>query len=179
MTIKITLEYPSLEHAILALGKLAGGRAARAASKTETVGAGGTAERASSTERPPAAPTVEVSPTTRKGRSDKGKPRGPYKNTPAPDVGSSAPAAEADPSTGGAAAPEVGVTEAEAPAAAQGTGPVAAPSANPQELLEKLVAAKGIPTAMEVLAKFGVKRLRELPAEKHGDFIAEVNVRLA
>lgn len=92
----------------------------------------------------------------RKGRADKGKKRGSYKEPkaeqPAPSLSS--------------ALPESPVSESTAPVV-----PATAEAA--QAAMEKLFAAKGIDAAMKVLATFGVGRLRELSADERANFIAK------
>ena len=161
MTVKVTIEFPNVDAAIVALGKLT-----------------------------KAADTVIVDGKPRKGRNDKGKPRGPH--TPsgggvplAPELKAGAAAsatpsrpAAAEDTTPTAASPAAPTASAAAPASSGETVAVAA-EADAQKALEKLFALPpekggGIDGARDAMARFGVKRLRELPADQRAAFIAHV-----
>ena len=145
--VKVTLEFSTVDAAIVALGKLVGGAPARAAATPVITQVAIT---------PPAA-TPEAPPRTRRGRSDKGEKRGPYKTaatheaSPTPAVEAVAPAPAVEPPAGGPV-----VTQAEAHAA-----------------LEKLFNTGGIDVARELLGRYGVARLRDLAPESFAAFKVE------
>lgn len=170
MTVKISIEFENAEAAIVALGKLTG--IATAAPKAE-----------------------------RKGRSDKGQARGPRggaepkaeggaAGAPAGNLAGSAPAAPpaaapseaSKQSTAPQGDPKVETQpQADDPAAPGGapSAPATTPAPSEQDAqaaLEKLFNAAppigGIESARDVMARFGVKRLRDLPANQRGEFIA-------
>lgn len=192
--IKVTLEFVSVDQAIVALGKLAGTGKVQAAAQEAA---------------------VSPSPATpRKGRSDKGKARGPQSATGASPVegdklqppGEVTPPVAPEPNAGGTAPVEgatgskVGDSEGQAegrPGAGGGTvvtdtgnsgdkpatqpstptessSPSAPQPEKVQAALQKLFETKGAGAAIGLLADFGVKRGRDLPAEKHAEFIAKV-----
>jgi len=100
---------------------------------------------------------VATAPRARRGRSDKGEKRGPYKTaatpeaSPTPAVEAVAPAPAVEPPAGGPV-----VTQAEAHAA-----------------LEKLFNTGGIDVARELLGRYGVARLRDLAPESFAAFKVE------
>lgn len=151
MSVKITMEFANIDLAILALGKLAGGKPARAA-ETEP------------------APTVDATKTPRRGRSDKGKPR---KATATTEANAAAPAAPVEgdkPQPPGvvpseAAAPTSNATEAEAQKALE-------------KLFETAPPVGGLESAQAILKTFGVARVRDLKEEQRGPFVAAVDAVL-
>jgi hypothetical protein len=173
--IQVTFEFPSIEAAIVAMGKLADMKPAPKPGPALAATMGPDGEIKYGPPAPPAAKKVdaEVKPTAaktdapkapRKGRSDKGKPRGAHAPAAAPEVAPAAPAAAPE------VAPEVAPAAPEAPAATQ---------ADAQTALEKLFNAKGVEAAMGVLSRFGAGRLRELKPEMYGEFVAKCNAVLA
>lgn len=165
MSIKIHLEFDSVDEAIVALGKMVG-TPVRAANPAVTAGA----------------PAVQAAPaTTRKPRSDAGKPRGPHKqpNAAPQDQDRKAPAtADSALTTSPAvAAPESAVAPAAAPTQAPTAPAVPAATVPTQEAVqaavEKLYNAKGMEVTRDTLARFGVKRAKELPDDQRAAFIAK------
>lgn len=185
--VKITLEYPSIDAAIVAMAKL---------TKADGV-------------------TINAEGKPRKGRTDAGKPRGPYRkgagegslpdaNTGQAPAGSIAPAPSPAAPSSQPAAPETespasagkdhkpvaaGSTTASATAPDEGDKPQPAgvvpaaeaptPSAKDAEkaletLFETPAPKGGLEAARKVLGAFGVAKLRDLPADKRADFIAAV-----
>ena len=168
--VKITLEFPSVDAAIVAMAKL---------TKADGV-------------------TI-VDGKARKGRADAGQPRGRYKKKAAgegslPEANTGeAPVGDSAPAPSPAAAPEQPAAPAmESPQApgkdhepvAAGSAPVAEATAKDAEAaLETLFQAPppkgGIESARKVLAIFGVQRLRELPAPQRGAFVEAVQRAMA
>jgi hypothetical protein len=173
--IKVTFEFKTIEEAIATLGSLMKG-----AAPVPNVAN-------------PAKP--EPAGRTRKPRADAGKARGSYKNvgtetdkglTPEPAVKGapaegavSAPAPEsAAPATADAAVTTDGTTDSgkagERAATPKSTTPDTLVAADPKDAeaaLDALFKAKGLPAAQQLLTDSGVKRLRDLPAEKRGEFV--------
>lgn len=183
--VKITIEYGSVEEAIQALGKMSGLAKVRRAAATAGVPQGATIpapEVGNELAVPAATPAtitknLELPDTsrTRKGRSDKGKPRGPHKNA--------APAVEERTDKADTLAPEAAPsTAAPAPAEAdkaQPSGDVPAAAVPSQEdvtaATEALFAASGksIQVVTDLMARYGVRKLRELKPEQRAAYIAE------
>lgn len=147
--IKVTFEFPTIDAAIVAMGKMVGAPA-----------------KSASVEAPQAAQAPSAPATrSRKPRNDAGKPRGPYKEPPVQE-----PAAPA------AAAPSAPAPVVPEPAASPAAGAGAVPSAeDAQEIFAKVFDAKGIVRAKELLQRYGVGRVRELLEGQRTDFIAECN----
>lgn len=177
MKINLTLECDSLEEAVVTLGKLIGGRAAKAAAAPLDKPKATLEERAGLTETPAESGPLAgltLPKKTRKPRADKGKGRGPHMGGPelplddVKESGDDARQAEAPEATAGVSPP---------PAVAE-----MAPTATldeAQTALEAVFKAKGLPKAQEALGHFGVARLRDLPAEKYGAFVALVKTVLS
>lgn len=153
--VKITLEYPNVDAAIVALGKLTS-----------------------------AAGTTIVEGKPRKGRSDKGVPRKQDAQPPAPEA-AAAPSPQATAQTAPADADKAepsGVAPSAvstAPAAASSV----ASEADAQKALEKLFesfpdSATGIAEAKKILTGFGVSRVRDLKEDQRADFIAKATAAL-
>lgn len=184
-------EYAGLDLAIVALGKMVG-----AASR---VAQDGKASTPAKTEAAPggAAPTTDPK-APRKPRADKGQPREPYgprtqeakggepgapSGTTTGDIPPVAAASAAAPSAGSSPAastepafdPNSDKTQAiPASVIADALKAAEAPSeTDAQQALEKLFNATNIGTAQAVMARFGVKRVRELKPEQRKDFIAK------
>jgi hypothetical protein len=162
--IKVTFEFPTIDAAIVAMGKMVGAPQGRASLPTPTANteAGGVD-----------APTSR----TRKPRNDAGKPRGPYKESNANTV---VEAGETAGKAGTVAAGAQGIadTSKEAEQAANSTStppaPAVAPSAeDAQEIFAKVFDVKGILRAKELLQRYGVGRVRELLEGQRQGFIAE------
>lgn len=163
--VQIKLTFDSLDAALVALAKMQGNPAAVIAS--------------------PAAP--------RKPRDDKGKPRGEYKlrDKEAKAEGASAPAVTTAASTAApSAAPSAEASEPKAatpapsskaaPSPAPAAPAVAAPEQKAAELaLEELFNKKGMKAAQDTLARFGLKRLKDILPEQRADFIAACKAALA
>ena len=176
MAVQVTLTFNSYDEAIVALGKLVGAKVAAPVVKAET---------AAPAEDKPAA-------RTRKPRADAGQPRGPYKarNEPAaPQQGEPTSAAAPVVPTDPAPAAEAAAPQTEAPAeppapATQAANPPAASAPSEkdaQAALEKLFNEKAkaggngaaIQAAKDLLARYGVQKVRDLPAERRVEFIKE------
>lgn len=175
--VKVTLEFASVDQAIVALGKLA------ATPKVEV-------------KLPPVvvkALTPEQDATftdaqrKRKGRSDKGQARGPNAaTTEKSDANAPAQATPGSP-IGGVTDPAQSASASPAAAAAHGTtdGEKSSPSTTPQagnfagstdgptpqKLVEAVFNKHGAQIAMDMLSRFGVKRVRELKPEQHAEFV--------
>ena len=170
--VKVTLEFSTVDAAIVALGKLVGGAPARAAAAPATPSA---APHMTATEvlrrqqegsYALMAPRGEVAtaPRARRGRSDKGEKRGPYKTAATPEA---SPVAEVAPA---AVAPDMAPT---APVTEpQASGPVVT-QADAHAALEKLFNTNGIDVARELLGRYGVARLRDLGPENFAAFKVE------
>lgn len=177
--IKITFEAATIDEAIVILGKLAGGKMARAATAAPR-----------DPEKPMQPPirteadiekVVEFNLARRKARSDKGKARGKYAKgagaepatSPESEVPSPPPAPEA---------PPVVVEEPVAPVPAPRVTPqVAAPVPTADEArtaLEEVFNTKGVQAALDVLARFGVKRGRDIPEDQRAQMIADCKAAL-
>ena len=118
----------------------------------------------------------------RKQRADIGKPRGAYKKAAEPVKNPPIESVQAT-STPDSAAPK-----AAAPAVEERTdkadtlAPVAAApvtDAEMQEVLQAVLSAKGMPAVTAIFEKYGVKRGREVPAEKRAEFVAHCKTVLA
>ena len=171
MTVKITLEYGSVEEAIVALGRLA--QVAKVRRAAQGTGAPSEAHEAPTpptggTDAPTSITKNLVLPDTTK------KPRGrPRKQEAAAGVTGGAQASRkvetsADPLVPAEVAPQ-------APAAAspaEGVPAAPAPSeAEAKAALESYFEKNGPQMAMSKLASFGVNRLRDLPEGQRAEFI--------
>lgn len=189
--IKVTLEFHTVDEAIVGLSKLVGVALSKAAT-------GSAVE--------PSTPAAR----TRKGRNDKGQSRGPHKTPDAPinanatvqagtrnPVGSGVAAAGTtsvtDPSNAGTSATLTSTPDnvpAVAPKTAasasivssvenQGAIPAGTPAAaapkqeDAQAAISKLFEGKGLPTCMAVLSRHGVNTIRELKPEQYAQFIED------
>ncbi len=192
MTVKVTLEFPSIEASIAALGLLMKPKAAATATNAGAPVAAGTPPAAAPGGAAPSAPATAK--RERKPRSDAGKPRGEY--GPRTEAGGAAGAPSNPAATTGANAAPVGAapsgttTEPAAPqkapvdadkASSPGVAP-AADAAGPQpsekdaqEALEKLFNATTIGVSQEVMSRFGIKRLKELPDDRRAEFVEKCN----
>jgi hypothetical protein len=167
--IKVTLEFKSVDEAIITLGKLVEMRNGKPVlgpapeSLTEPLITG-------------------APPATRRSRADKGQKRGSYKNVAASDAPQGTTA-----ETAGAAVPAVqnpglvpaptAATPEVSPGTQAGTGGQSpAPAVEEvQAVLEKLFNAKGANAAIDLLSRFGCKRGRDLLPEQRAEFIAEAS----
>lgn len=165
--IKVTFEFPTIDAAIVAMGKMVG---APGTSRAEPA-------RSPAVETPVVGPDASTS-RKRKPRADAGKPRGPYKDATAGQSAVSvvgAPADQAavtDPSNVGATTPAPDTTSTSTPA-----DPAVAPpdAEDATTIFARLFDRKGIVVAKELLQRHGVGRVRELlPAQRQG-FIDECN----
>ena len=163
--IKVTLEFESADQAIVALGKIVGAPvASRAWPAKSPIG---------STEVGPDAPT-----TKRRGRSDKGQPRGSYKDSATTQAAAPAEKLEStdliSPVPAAAApAPE------QPPVVGSPPAPVPAKIEDAQAAIAKVFNEKKIDVAMQVLSRFGCKAVRELQAGQYAEFIQKCNDVLA
>jgi len=167
MTVKITLEYPTVDLAIVALAKL-------------TKAADTVIDQASG--KP-----------TRKGRSDAGKPR---KNQGAadapPEPKAAGPGSPASSTSGTAAGGEPAGDPLSVKTSASDTSTAAGPAASSgpipaeaevQKVIEQVFestpdSATGIQKVKDLLARYGVARGRDLPEDKRAEFIAEATAAL-
>lgn len=162
MSVKVTLEFKSVDEAIVALGKIIGA--------------------------PTAAPAAQqpAEKKERKPRADRGQQREPYgprTTTGGPaasepgQAGSSVPVTPAAPVSSTQTAAPV-VDKAAPPAAA--TPVAAAPTdAVVQAAVERLFNAKDYDATIAVLSKFGVKRGKDLASDQRAEFIRRVDDILA
>ena len=119
----------------------------------------------------------------RKQRADIGKPRGAYKKAAEPVKNPPIEPVQAT-STPASAAPEAAAPDAASPLAEAPTteAPVAAApvtDAEMQEVLQAVLSAKGMPAVTAIFEKYGVKRGREVAAEKRAEFVAHCKTVLA
>ncbi len=158
MTVKITLEYPNVDAAIVALGKLTS-----------------------------AAGTTIVEGKPRKGRSDKGQPRKGAEAKPEAGAAGGSPSSESRDPAASTAAPASTVPAATAPTGAPTGAATPASSiaseADAQKALEKLFesfpdSATGIAEAKKILSTFGVSRVRDLKEEQRAEFIKKATAAL-
>lgn len=166
--ISITLEYPNVETAIVALGKLISAAPASQGSRQQA-------------DQPtPGA----AEPSKRKGRADKGKARGSYKEhaeaitkAPEPAAPMTATEVQARLKESGErvskAAEAVVAPLVEKTAALITTAATVASLEDAQAALEKLFAGKGAQAAISTLAAFGVSRLRDMKPEDYAAFIGK------
>lgn len=186
MAVQVTLTFNSYDEAIVALGKLVGVKTAAVPQV-----AGKERSEPSST---PAAPATR----TRKPRSDAGQPRGSYRarneqsateGTTADPAGAGAPGEPQVPSSAPEPARNSETANAEAPSepsapATQAANPPAASAPSEkdaQAALEGLFNDKAkaggngaaIQAAKDLLSRYGVQKVRDLPAERRAEFIKE------
>lgn len=184
MTIKITIEFKSVDEAIVALGKM-----------VAAPGAPATAANA--------APVAAASP--RRGRSDKGQKRGEYK--PRQQEGVPASAIPEEGKTTGNSASRVTESRSGDPAAsstvlqapgnavsAPATAEAAAPTAKSaavldagtptsskatigdkdeecQKVLGEIVEKRKLEAALALLSRYGVQKLRDIPKDMRDEFL--------
>jgi hypothetical protein len=182
--IKVTLEFPSLEHMILAMGKMAGVPAAQT-HKVDTAPVQAAAASGASSPAEPATPAIKQ----RKPRADRGQKRGEYAPreqnegvAPEATVLPEQKLAEAMP-VAAAPSPETATAQPTLIPAPSNEGAEAASVAVPtledvQKKLETLFNNKGVGAAMGLLQEFGVQRVRELPEEKRAAFIKATDEKL-
>lgn len=160
--IKVTFEFPTIDAAIVAMGKMVG---APVASRAQPA-------KSPEVETPVVGPDATTS-RKRKPRNDAGKPRGPYKEPAAPaveerndkaDTLAPVAAAQSLKSPVEAVLPDVKAINKAVPSAEDA-----------QEIFAKVFDAKGIVRAKELLQRYGVGRVRELLEAQRADFIAECN----
>jgi len=185
MQVNVTLNCATIEEAVVALGKLLGGRPAKAAAAPTTAPDDKPKqtieERAGLTEVPAesgplAGLTLSPKTAARRPRADKGTKRGPYvKGKPVSELplSSNADIATVSPNDD----IERAATPLTPPEAAAGVPPPpaaveTAKLEDAQDALEAVFKTKGLPAAQGVLAQFGVSRLRDLPIEKCARFVA-------
>ena len=171
MTIKITLEFKSVDEAIVALGKMVAAPQAAVTAKPAPHDTGSGSVAAA---------------TSRKGRSDKGQKRGEYKprtseagNLPAtlkpgetfnvePGDGSivvnAAPQGQPE-----AQAQKAQVTDQAVPAGAAPT--IGDKDTEAQAVLESVLAKRGLNDALALLSRYGAKKLRDIPKSMRDEFM--------
>lgn len=176
--IKVTLEFKSVDEAIVALGKMVG--APQAAVKT------GQAHEAAQREPDAGAPTTKPG---RKPRADKGQARGEYRPRQGAEPGS--PEHQATTTTTQAAKDEAAATEPSPSPSAPTTVtteaavvPVAGAARTPsieqcRSYVERVFNGFGMANAISLLGEYGVKRAQELPADKRLPFIEQALKLLA
>lgn len=188
--IQLTLQFKTAEEAIVALAKMSGGAAAKAAGQVDAKVTSGGAT-------PAVAQPGPVAPKGRKPRADAGQPRGPNARTQNANsvveagtgstVGAGAEVAGGAVTDAGKAAEQAAnsMSTPESPAAAPEpaasvtAGPVEIPKTEEAEAaLTKLFETKGLKVAQETLGAFGVKRLKELLPEDRAKFIAAAKAAL-
>ena len=160
MTVKITLEFVNVDAAIVALGKLS-----KADGVTIT----------------PDGPRKE-----RKGRNDKGKPRGAQPATQeaaAPATQERTDKAATLPSEATPAEAHKALPSGEVSPKAAASSDLISSAEDAQKALETLFNSAGNPEtgiqkAKDALGKFGVTRIRDLPPEKRAEFIKEATAAL-
>lgn len=178
--IKVTLEFPSIEAAIATLGKIMVA-APKAGVVKDKVVAPAPAPVEGDKPQPPGVVPAQAAATTRKPRADAGKKRGSYKNAEA----SATPVSPGE-NTGDGQTQVTDASKAADQAANSTSTPSDAPKgatppaktasvppseADAQAALEKVFTNKSLAAAQDVLARFGVKRLRDLLPEQRADFI--------
>ena len=130
------------------------------------------------------APLPKAAPDgPRKPRADIGKPRGAYKKVAEPVKSSPVEAPQATPApapaTPEAAAPDAASPLAEAPTTEAPVAAAPVSDAEMQEVLQAVLSAKGMPAVTAIFEKYGVKRGREVSAEKRAEFVAYCKTVLA
>lgn len=193
--LKLTLEFNSPEEAIVALGKLMGGKVARAANRpVPNADAGGlktddavppVSDKALTV--PAVLPPASAPAKQRKPRNDAGKKRGSYKN-PEPVVevdtktyplvfdtdGSPVAGTGVEPVVGPAPAPTPVVEPEPVVETPQATEPPVAPAgADVGKAVETLYNAKGMQACLDLFARYGISRWRDLPADRGPEFCVE------
>jgi hypothetical protein len=176
--VKISLEFKSVDEAIVALGKLVG-----AAGPKPVVGGKSGSVAAS----PPVSDTPPAPATSRKPRADKGAKRGAYapRIEPVPPI--VVPQPVTNPATEAVTAPGVGsagdtaVVEKQADpgkAADQAANPVSTPSTaasvtleQAQAAMERVYKAKGVDVAKQILARLGTNRVKDILPASLGLFV--------
>jgi len=162
MTVKITLEFPNADAAIVALAKL---------SKADGV-------------------AITPEGKTRKGRADKGVPRNT--SAPAPDPKAAGPGSPASstsaPGASGAPAGDPAPVTTSTASTSTAAGPAASSGPVPseaevQKAIEKVFESSpesgtGIQKVKDLLAQFGVSRGRDLKEEQRADFIQKAEASL-
>ena len=176
--VKIEITFPSIDAAIVALGKMA---VAPAVSR-KLAAAGDTTSAGALPSVPPAPAATASEKKTRKPRADKGKEREPY-GPREPAMGASATAnppttpATAEPATtdAGKAAEQAAnpqSTTADAPKADTQPAATTAPTLeDATKALASVFETHGMSTAQDLLARYGAKRLRDVKPETYAKFI--------
>ncbi len=179
--VEVKLQFPSIDAAIVALGKMAVGGQVREQRN----------DKATESSVPPAAAASEKK--TRKPRADAGQKREPYGPRTTEAAGASATTGSVEAAGNGqTAAPDAGKaaekaadptsTTADAPKAETKPAATNAPTAShddAQKALEKVFKTKGLSDAQDLLALHGCKRLRDLAPERYGQFIVDAETALA
>ena len=182
MAVKLTLEFKSVDEAIVALGKLVGVKVSAA---PQTPGATG-AEKAPENSGSAHPQAVAAETRTRRPRADKGQRREPYgpRTTTGEPVASESGVSGSVSARNPQPAVPVASTKTATPqkAPAEGDKPlpsgvvpaasVATPTlAEVQESLNKLYEAKGHDVSLAVLNRFGVNKAKNLLPDAWADFI--------
>src|SRR3990167_157072 len=174
MTIQITFEYEAVEDALNALRRLAGEEAPAAIESAAPVSTPAEDEKLQPSGEQDVRPAaVDPKPvSTRPVRADKGLGRAPYGPHPAdaktrrPKLAPAAPAAPAlpvvdQPAPGAAGTPNSEITPL----------PGAPTFDSPKIALTAVFNSKGRDVSMELLHRFGLLRLSELPTEMERQFV--------
>jgi hypothetical protein len=183
MAVKVTLEFASVDAAIVALGKLVGTKVTAVEPQEKKLGPPTSVEEHVA--------RVEARKAERKQRADKGQPRAPYKPrnqeaaagqaSPAGATGGVTDAGKAgeQPAAPTSTVPPVATapTQTAAPAQtvtpAQSAAPAAAATAEEvQTVVAGVFERHGYDVASQLLQRFGVSRGRDLKPEQYADFVA-------
>ena len=157
--VKVTLEYSSVEEAIVALGRLAQVAKVRRAAAAEPIV---TSNLMTTTETPSVAAPTEKKPRGRPRKEKAKETAVPGSSTTDPAVAAAVPPASAPTAVSEAPAAEL------SPAAQLDLTPTGEAA---KAALEAYFEKHGPQKAMAVLAGFGVSRLRDLPEGQRADFI--------
>lgn len=166
--IKISMEFASIEAAIVALGGLV-----KSPSKPQTPVSPENKAHVQAILTGQPAPAIPAAPEPvvkkRRGRSDKGVPRGSY-IAAAVGAAPAAPTLAATPPTLAAASEPESIPPATVAPATQ---------ADAQKVLEKLFAMKGLEVARQAMSRFGANRMRDMKPEHYAEFVKHAEGVLA
>ena len=175
--VKLTLEFKSVDEAIVALGKLAGLKTSAA-----PVVPVAKADQGSKDGSTPAPAAAEPAPQ-RKPRADKGQKRGAYApRQETTGAGTGASTATETASNGSTGTTDVSAsTTPAAPLANTVDRAAAAPTTieDVQAALNDLYTAKGHDVSMQVLSRFGVNRAKNLLPGAYAEFVAKARAVIA
>ena len=178
--IKVTLEFPTIEAAIATLGKIMGVKLPKESAAPELAQPVSRNTEAAAGKGSPGA--ADPKPRQRAERADKGVKRGSYKNVAgekAPveaqkaDPPGVVPAPPATPETAAPATPTTPEATATESGSAIVTGAAAPTEAQVQKAIEAAHARTSTQAMMDLFARYGVRRGRELKPEQRVDFVKE------